>query len=301
MPEQDTATEPAKPVESQPKPIKPVRADEAPVVPTPHPTDEINNKAKEDKPKWTDKTVALFTLFLFLAAVIQGGIFYKQWQEMHTGGEDTHSLALAAKAQADAAKAQAEEAKAQVDKMTESLVKTDAIIKEATAQAVATNRLAAQAQRSADYAKQSIDTAIDAERPWVGVSFYKADEFTEGKTAKITIQYTNSGKRPATVSMTYGGGPLEKLPPFPDMISSPHGSVGFMLPGANQLGTFNFEIPNNAFSTWKAKHQIFYILAQIVYTDVGTSKGHITNFCSYYDPTNKDIPFPLCIRMNEAK
>jgi hypothetical protein len=189
----------------------------------------------------------------------------------------------------------------QVEKMTEAHTKTDNLITQATAQATATNRLAMQAQRSADYAKQAIDTAVDSERPWVGVSFYKADEFTEGKTAKITIQYTNSGKRPATVGMTYGGSPMEKLPPFPDMISNPHGSVGFMLPGANQLGTFSFEIPNNAFATWKSKHQTFYILAQIVYTDVGTSKGHITNFCAYYDPVNKDLPFPLCVRMNEAK
>jgi hypothetical protein len=274
MPEQDASKEPAKQVQNQPKPIEPLRSDEAQVVPSPVSSVEERNETKEDKPKWTDKTVALFTLCLFLVALVQGYIFYKQWQEMHSGGVDTKALADSAKSQADAAKAQADEAAKQVEKMTESLGKTDALIKEATAQAAATNRLAEQAQRSADYAKQSIDTAVDAERPWVGVSFYKADEFTEGKTAKITIQYTNSGKRPATVSMTYGGAPMEKLPPFPNMISIPHASVGFMLPGATQVGTFSFDIPDNAFATWKAKHQNFYILAQIVYRCWNQQRAH---------------------------
>jgi hypothetical protein len=301
MTEQDDSKKPAEQIQSQPKPIEPIRTDEAPVVPSPHPTDEIHNKAKEDKPKWTDKTVALFTLFLFLAAVIQGVIFYGQWQEMKSGGVDTKALANSAKSQADAAKAQADEARVQVEKMTQALGKTDALIKEATAQAVATNRLAAQAQRSADYAKQSVDAAIDAERPWVGVNFYKADDFLEDKTAKITINYTNTGKRPASVNMNYGADTLSKPPLFPTMIGNRSGSVGFMLPGATQTGTVSYEIPKNAFSIWKSKHEIFYILAQIVYTDVGTNKAYITNFCAYYDPANKDLPFPLCPRLNEAR
>jgi hypothetical protein len=243
MPEQDASKDPAKQIQSQPKPIELVRTDETPVVPSLHPSYEEREETQEDKPKWTDKTVALFTLCLFLVALVQGYIFYKQWQEMHSGGVDTKALADSAKSQADAAKAQADEAKAQVERMTEALGKTDALIKQATAQAIATNRLAEQAQRSADYAKQSVDTAIDAERPWVGVSFYKADEFTEGKTAKITIQYTNSGKRPATVGMTYGGGPMEKLPPFPDMISTPPRECGLYAPRCKPAWNFQFRYP----------------------------------------------------------
>jgi hypothetical protein len=167
--------------------------------------------------------------------------------------------------------------------------------------AAATNALATQAQRSADYAKQSIDTAVDAERPWVGVSFYRADSFIEGKTAKITINYTNTGKRPATATITYGAAPLVKLPSFPDMIPKKAGSVAFMLPGASNSATFSYDIPAGAFSDWKSKHMSFYILAEIVYKDVGTSKAYITDFCAYHDPMNKDIPFPLCPQMNQAK
>ena len=301
MPEQNTAQDPAKTIKAKADPIPSTGSKQTQVVPSTHSPSEEDHKTGKDKPKWTDVAVVFFTICLVGVAIWQGIIFKRQWQEMHSGGVDTHDLALAAKSQADASKAQADEAKEQVDKMSESLKKTDILIKEATEQATATNKLAIQAQRSADYAKQSIDTAVEAERPWVGVTFYKADDFTEGNTAKILIQYTNSGKRPATVSMTYGGAPFEKPPLFPEVIDNRAKSVGFMLPGASQSGTFSFAIPNNAFATWKAKHQIFYILAQIVYADVGTNNGHITNFCAYYDPTNKDLPFPLCTRYNEAK
>jgi hypothetical protein len=301
MPEQYASKKPAEQIQSQPKPIEPVRTDETKVVPSAHPSHEERNETKEDKAKWTDKAVVFFTFCLVAVAIWQGIYFRRQWKEMKSGGVDTKALADSAKSQADAAKAQAEESKLQVENMAQSLSKTDNLIKEATEQTTATNRLAVQAQRSADYAKQSIDTAVDAERPWVGVSFYRAEEFTEGKTAKITINYANSGKRPASVNMTYGADTLSKPPLFPTMISKRSGSIAFMLPGATQSGVFSFDIPTNAFSLWKSKHQTFYILAQIVYTDVGTNKAYITNFCAYYDPTNKDLPFPLCSGLNEAK
>jgi hypothetical protein len=145
MPEQYASTEPAKQIKSQPNPIEPIRTDEAQVVPSSHSTGEEHDKAKKDKPKWTDVAVAFFTVCLVGVAIWQGHIFNKQLGEMHTGGEDTHALAIAADAQAKAAKAQADEAKTQVEKMTEALGKTDKLINEATTQAVATNRLAEQA------------------------------------------------------------------------------------------------------------------------------------------------------------
>jgi hypothetical protein len=121
MLEQDASKEPAKHVQTQPKPIEPIRTDKAKVIPSSYSSDEERDKANGDKPKWTDKAVVFFTLCLVAVAIWQGIIFRKQWQEMHSGGVDTHALADAAKAQAEAAKAQAEEAKTQVDKMAAAL------------------------------------------------------------------------------------------------------------------------------------------------------------------------------------
>jgi hypothetical protein len=219
---------------------------------------------------------------------------------MHSGGVDTHALADAAKSQADAAKAQADEAKEQVGKMAEALAKTDNLIAQATAQATATNRLAIQAQRSADYAKQSIDTAVDAERPWVGVAGYRVENFTEGQTAKIVINLTNSGKRPASATTVTGTLLINSLPSFPSFGAS-QPSVAYVLPGGVYGTNLTYDVPTNAFSEWKKKRQIFFIISEILYTDVGTNKSYITHFCAYYDPTNKDEPFPYCTRYNEAK
>src|SRR5882672_11071972 len=98
MPEQCSSKEPAKQIENQP--IKPVRTDKAPVVPSTHSPHKEQNETKEDKAKWTDKAVVFFTFCLVAVAIWQGIIFRRQWQEMHSGGTDTHDLALAAAAQA---------------------------------------------------------------------------------------------------------------------------------------------------------------------------------------------------------
>jgi hypothetical protein len=265
--------------------------------PPAHPKDQIRNQPKTktegDKPKWTDKTMASFTAALVIVAIIQGYIFYKQWQEMHGGGEDTHALALSAKSQAD-------EARAQVEKMSESLRKTDVLIKEATAQANATNLLAVQAQRSADYAQQAIKNSIDADRPWVGISTFNVTNFVEGQTAKISINFINSGKRPASASGVYGTTLVKSLPTFP-RFENQQRSVAFALPGTGFGTTFDYDVPNNAFAEWKRGQLNFFIVAEVVYTDVGTNTAYITHYCAFYDPSKKDQPFPLCTRYNEAK
>jgi hypothetical protein len=300
MPEQDASKEPARQVEKPSKTIEPIGTDEAPVVPSTHPSYEEREKTKEDKPKWTDKAVVFFTLGLVAAAIWQGHIFDKQWQEMHSGGVDTHALADAAKSQADAAKAQADEAKVQVERMSESLTKTDILIKEATAQAIATNHLAVQAQRSADYAQEAIKTSVESERPWVGVSGYHVENFVEGQTAKIFINMVNSGKRPASATTVTATTIVTTLPAFPNFLGM-QPSVAFVLPGGSYATNFAYDVPINAFSEWKKKHQIFFIVSEIVYTDVGTNTSYITRFCASYDPTNKEQPFPFCTRYNEAK
>lgn len=251
-------------------------------------------KIKEDKPKWTDKAVVFFTFCLVVVAVVQGIIFFKQWQEMHSGGTDTHDLALAAKAQAD-------EAKEQVDKMSKSLTKTDMLIKEAAAQATATNILAVQAQRSADLAQQAIKTTVESERPWIGVSSAQISNFTEGQTSQFILTITNSGKRPASSRSIYGFAVFKSLPLFPTLGNNNLVSESYILPGASTSATFEYNVPPGAFSEWKRSKQVFYLFAEIVYRDVGTNASYITDFCEFYNPDNKSQPFSYCPRYNEAK
>lgn len=300
MLEQDNSKGPSPQIENKPISVESIDSSQEKIEPKSHSANEGHDKSNGDKPKWTDKTVAFFTVCLVVVAVIQGYIFYRQWREMHSGGVDTHALASAAKSQADAAKAQADESKAQVGKMAESLTKTDALIKEATSQALATNRLAMQAQRSADYAQQAIETSVESERPWVGVSSAQVVNFVEGKTAKITVNVTNSGKRPASVKEIYGVAVFKSLPLFPTLGSNP-ASLAYILPGATFNATFEYSVPEGAFSEWKRTKQVFFVFSEIVYTDVGTNVAYLTHFCEFYSPDNKDQPFTLCTRYNEAK
>ncbi len=78
-------------------------------------------------------------------------------------------------------------------------------------------------------------------------------------------------------------------------------SIAYILPGAGFNSTFEYNVPVGAFSEWKRTKQLFFIFSEIVYTDVGTNTSYITHFCEYYSPDNKDQPFTLCTRYNEAK
>jgi hypothetical protein len=273
-------------------------ASRTPMIPR---TDTGKLNAAGDKPKWTDVAIVIFTVCLVGVAIWQGHIFDKQWQEMHSGGTDTHDLAAAAKAQA-------EEAKEQVARLTESLDKTDKLIAEATTQANAalkqadgTYDLARQAQRSANYAQKAIETSIEADRPWVGVTLFTVDSHVAGTPAKARFVYSNTGKRPAKGTIRIARAEFSTLPPSPFAGVSGDASVAFILPGATLSSTFDYDVPDGLEAKLKRDRKTEFFFAEIVYLDVETNISHITHFCSYWDPTNKDTPFPLCTRYNEAK
>ncbi|HUZ93550.1 MAG TPA: hypothetical protein VMU57_01405 [Edaphobacter sp.] len=131
--------------------------------------------------------LAVFTVILAATSVGTVWILRNQLREMHSGGADTKALA-------EAAKAQAEEAKEQVGKMAESLTKTDNLIIQATAEAAATNRLALQAQRSADYARDAIKTSVEADRPWIVPDFPPHNKHT---IQEANLEWHNGGNVPA--------------------------------------------------------------------------------------------------------
>jgi hypothetical protein len=121
---------------------------------------------------------------IFVTTAIYTFYANRQWQEMKSSGTDTHDLALAAKAQ--------------TDKMTESLKKTDDLIRQATDQAKAAKTVANAAMESANTAKRQLQMS---ERPWVYATDWSLIEplsFTE-KGGKIGLGITlkNVGHSPA--------------------------------------------------------------------------------------------------------
>lgn len=132
--------EPSGHAERQPEPPAPKAYEETP-------TDKAARSTA--RATWV---IAAFTIIL---AFVGAFTLY----EVIAGGNDTHELAVQAKNQADAAKILAEQAKAQTGK-------ADTLIQKAVEQAAATNRLAGQAKRSADVARQSFDFT---NRPYIGI------------------------------------------------------------------------------------------------------------------------------------
>lgn len=147
--------------------------------------------------RWTgpDWVTAIATVMIFLTTAVYTYYARKQWQEMKSSGSDTNAIALAAKAQS-------QQAEAQTKKMGESVAKTDELIRQATAQATATNNLAAQAKRSADAANRSLDEVRSnfsrEQRPWVFVNnCVLSSEPGENVKVATKCSLVNSGKSPA--------------------------------------------------------------------------------------------------------
>ena len=136
-----------------------------------------------------------FTGVIAVATVLYTIVAGWQLYEIHSGAKDTHDLAVAAGKQADAAKAQSEQAKAQTEKMTESLSKTDDLIRQATEQAKASNQVAQQAKRQAGIAANTLESE---ERPWMGFEHVNMPtKIAVGSTVSNSLVYKNWGKGPA--------------------------------------------------------------------------------------------------------
>lgn len=102
-----------------------------------------------DKPKWTDVAIVILTVGIVFLAIMQ-------WWEMHSGGVDTHDLAVAAGKQADAARALGEQAKLQADG-TRDL-------------SVAAGKQAQQAERSSKIAERTLGILETQQRAWVALA-----------------------------------------------------------------------------------------------------------------------------------
>jgi hypothetical protein len=303
MPEQDGSKGPTEQIQNQSVPTKPIRTDEAEVVPSAHSAHKENNHAKDHKPKWTDRTMAFFTVFLFLAAVIQAVIFFKQWQEMHTGGTDTHDLALAAKSQAD-------ETKAQVEKMNEGLTKTDKLIAEATAQATSTKILADDTLKQAKATRDLVSQSTNEGRPWLGVTITVSD-FEAGKESKVGFLTTNSGKRPAKLTGIHlGGNEYKEFPKEPTFGSSGFGggSTVVIVPGSGSgieliiPKGFTDEANMTRLNAASIGDLHFFVYERVDYEDVITHTTHWTKTCMMYHPKTDSIAagFAYCSTYNDA-
>jgi hypothetical protein len=208
-----------------------------------------------------------------------------QWHEMKSGSSDTHTLAEAAKKQAD--------------KMTNVSDAADKIKEAAQNMVVQDQRIADNAQKaieasnrqSAAALKASIDASKLDQRAWVGMApLQLVDSVLNEKQLDFTFAYTNTGKSPAidvipcskaaiipTQSWREAYDRAFKPLPIDDCIS-PVGPSPLMPSG---IGVIRLTVPNTpGDSVLIAKKQaLVYVYGSIKYNDV-FGKPHEITFCT---------------------
>jgi hypothetical protein len=144
--------------------------------------------------------MAGFTLIILLVNVGTWWVLYRQLQELHDGGVDTHNLAKAAQDQSAWTQRLADNMKTQADHTKE--LADEAVI------------LAKAAERSAVAAKLAADTAGDNLRPWIKIDHLSLDpsspprktltfarqKLKDGSTSysfQLKVKITNVGHSPA--------------------------------------------------------------------------------------------------------
>ena len=130
----------------------------------------------------SSRTVARLTWVLAATAALSAVATSLQWWEIHSGGEDTHTLAVASGKQAAAAEQQ-------LGVMQRQLEQTDKLINASETQAE-------NAKRSVSVARDSV---VAAQRAWVGPTTSSiAGTVAIGSPVTVKIGITNSGREPAT-------------------------------------------------------------------------------------------------------
>jgi hypothetical protein len=171
---------------------------------------------------------------------------------------------------------------------------------------------AGQSTRLANETKAATDYAVTADRPWLGAKIQVKD-FSVDKTASFTVTFTNSGRRPAYVTLTSVSAlPLIAFPSNPDSIlnaSAPGDtrSTSLLVPGETfhvpgTIGAFTqpmMDILNTGADT-------FFVFAKAEYRDVRSKapSPYRTHICMKYLPKVKsdtDNGFRNCSEYNDAQ
>lgn len=161
------------------------------------------------------------------------------------------------------------------------------------------------AQEANKLARQSIDSAILAERPWIGIVFGIRD-WTTGRNASAVVTFTNSGRRPAKVTRArFDNHEYVTFPQNPEYRRNPTevNSSALMVPNgfvtnSQPLGV----VTDQRLDDLRRTHRTFYIYAAVDYEDVLTHAAHWTHACMQYLPgfENTASGFVNCPAYNDT-
>jgi hypothetical protein len=154
----------------------------------------------------------------------------------------------------------------------------------------------------ADRANQ---TAVNSERPWVGVAFALGPDL-DANTSQAIVYFVNSGRRPAKVIFPKFGQHdykiFPEIPPYAPRATDIKGS-GIILPNGMMSNSQPFEkLTDNRIGGLSKKGEHFFVYASIRYEDVLTHTQHWTHGCWEYLPGfhNLSNGFVNCTTYNDT-
>jgi|HubBroStandDraft_4_1064222.scaffolds.fasta_scaffold191614_1 hypothetical protein len=224
------------------------------------------------------------SFFIVLATAFFIGL---QWLEMHSGGQDTHDLAVAAGKQAE--------------KMKDMSDAADKIRLAAEGMAAQEQRIADNAEKALNASSKQSGTALaatirqfrDDQRAWVGLGVFTIEHFDNKEAFRLQLPWANSGKTPAidtqvaisyAITDTYMKGPPE--------------DYRFVFTAASAIppqGTYATTMTNLAapleYDAIVNGTKRFYVMGRFQYHDIYSRPAHTTSFCLVYSAISKTLIF----------
>ena len=132
-------------------------------------------------------------------------------------------------------------------------------------------------------ARRSLQSVIDAERPWVGITF--RIQWAIGKNASAIAILTNNGRRPAKIShVQFDSNEYAAFPDGPRYRRNNRNST-LILPNGSLTNTQSLGvITQSELDDLGLRRHTFFIYASVEYEDVLTHAVHWTHGCWQYLP-----------------
>ena len=229
-------------------------------------TDTEKRTSMDKNPHWADRTIAIFTVLIFLTYLTSNYFACQTLREIKIGGADTHDLAVAAGKQADASRIIAEAAKAQAD---------------------ASRRLADQSFiQSADTKKLTL-AANESTRGRIAIKRIRFQApLTDGQKIVMLVETENVGHAAAFERGAQGSAHWAHIPDGPMPIKMPRREEGTLAePGSSGLILVIDKTPvTSEFISGISKpgRDTAFFFGRIVYETLGME--HFTEFCAYVMP-----------------
>jgi len=160
----------------------------------------------------------------------------------------------------------------------------------------------AAAEISNNLARRTLQSTIDAERPWVGITF-RIQDWTIGRNASATATFTNGGRRPAKITRIELDS--NEYVVFPD---NPRyrrniGNSALILPSGSLTNTQRLGVVTKPeLDDLGLRRHTFFVYASVDYEDVLTRSVHWTHACWQYLPgvQNTAGGFVKCSTYNDV-